>query len=136
MPLSRSKIAVVAAVLALIAGAVALYDNRRSLLHEQRQRAEVMTGGNAARGKVAFTEKGCGGCHTLKGVTQAAGLVGPPLDGVAQRAIIAGKLENNADNLARWIRVPQQIDPGNAMPSLPMTEQQSRDIAAFLYAHR
>ena len=64
---------------------------------------------------------------------QAEGLVGPPLDGVARRAIIAGKLENTPSNLTRWIATPQSVVPGNAMPDTPMTAQQSSDIAAFLY---
>ena len=134
MRLSRTRWFIVIAVLAIAALAVGHFANRHSLRVEQRQRAEVMTAGNAERGHALFVAKGCGGCHTMKGVARASGLVGPPLDGVGQRAIIAGSLENNPDNLARWIRVPQQIDPGNAMPNLPMTEQQSRDIAAFLYS--
>ena len=134
MPSSRTNWVLLLAFLALIGAASALLGNHRWLRAEQRQRAEVMTGGHAEHGRVLFAAKGCGGCHSLSGMAQASGLVGPPLDGVAQRAMIAGKLENNADNLARWIRVPQQIDPGNAMPILPMTEQDSRDLAAFLYS--
>jgi cytochrome c len=33
----------------------------------------------------------------------------------------------------RWIREPQSISPGTAMPSLGVTEQDGRDIAAYLY---
>jgi cytochrome c len=134
MPSSRTSWALVLAVLALLCGAIALLANQRSLRDQQRQRAEVLTGGHAAHGQVLFSAKGCGGCHTLSGVAQASGMVGPPLDGIAQRAIIAGKLVNKPDNLARWIRAPQRIDPGNAMPNLPMSEQDARDIAAFLYS--
>ena len=51
-------------------------------------------------------------------MTQANGLVGPPLDGIAERAIIAGKLANNPANLSRWISSPQSVVPGNAMPDM------------------
>lgn len=105
-------------------------------LYEQadtRARAEAITGGEAEHGRTMFIAKGCGGCHTVRGVTQATGLVGPPLDGVAERAILAGRLENTPDNMKRWIFAPQSIEPGNAMPNLPMKEQDARDMAAFLY---
>lgn len=130
MPLLRTSIAVV--VVALVTIAVAL--NQRDAAKDRVERAEVLTHGNAERGQALFLSKGCGGCHTLSGVTQASGMVGPPLDTVNQRTMIAGALENTPDNLARWIRTPQQVVPGNAMPNLPMTEQDSRDLAAFLYS--
>ena len=134
MPWSRTRVGIFIAVLALIAAAIAIYGNQQGARQELQQRAEAIAGGNATHGQVLFAEKGCGGCHTLKGVTQAAGLVGPPLDGVGQRAMIAGMLANNPDNLARWIREPQAVLPGNAMPNLPMSKQDSRDLAAFLYS--
>ena len=64
---------------------------------------------------------------------KASGAVGPPLDGIAARAIIAGKLDNRPDNLERWIRDPQAVNPGTAMPDLDVGRRDARDIAAFLY---
>jgi cytochrome c1 len=59
--------------------------------------------------------------------------VGPPLDGIALRAMLAGRLENKPGNLKRWIDEPQSIAPGTAMPDLFLTARERRDIAAFLY---
>ena len=101
--------------------------------HDLRKRAEAITGGNIDRGERAFISYGCGGCHTVLGVTQAQGMVGPPLDGVGGRAIIAGKLENKPDNLMRWIINPQRYSPGTAMPNLGVSQRDARDISAFLY---
>lgn len=101
--------------------------------HDLRNRAEAITGGNIDRGERVFTAYGCGGCHTILGVTQAQGKVGPPLDGVGGRAMIAGKLENKPDNLVRWIMNPQRFSPGTAMPNLAVSERDARDISAFLY---
>lgn len=134
MPLSRTRWSIILAVVASLGVAVALYANRQSLRAQQRERAEAITGGNAEQGQVAFYNKGCGSCHAVKNQPQAAGLVGPPLDGLDTRAVIAGKLENTPANLTEWIRNPQGVIPGNAMPNLPMTAQDSRDMAAFLYS--
>lgn len=135
MPSQRNKPlirfgAAATCVVALILAVMA--DNR----HEDERlqaRAEAMTGGNVARGKLAFAKYGCGGCHTLAGLPQAHGSVGPPLDGVGARAIIAGKLENKPDNLEQWIQNPQKITPGTAMPNLGVTPNDARDLAALLY---
>jgi cytochrome c len=119
--------------LAVVAVAASVTVNESYKQADIRHRAEALTGGDAARGQAAFTGKGCGGCHTLRGVSGADGLVGPPLDGIANRAIVAGMLENTPANLSRWISAPQSVVPGNAMPDLPMTARETRDIAAFLY---
>jgi cytochrome c2 len=95
--------------------------------------AAATTGGNPYRGESMFIQYGCGSCHGLKHVRKASGMVGPPLDGIAVRAMIAGKLNNNPDNLQRWIRDPQQVTPGTDMPDLRVSERDARDITAFLY---
>lgn len=91
------------------------------------------TGGDPHRGEAKFIEYGCGSCHGLKHVPKATGMVGPPLDGIAVRAIIAGKLSNKPENLQRWIREPQAVTPGTDMPNLKVGERDARDISAFLY---
>lgn len=104
---------------------------------EQRMRmrmhASVEVGGDVERGEAMFIQYGCGSCHALKDVRTATGMVGPPLDGVALRVIIGGHLANNPNNMERWIRQPQQVAPGTAMPDLHVGETDARDITAFLY---
>jgi cytochrome c2 len=80
-----------------------------------------------------FIQYGCGGCHRLAHIRKASGVVGPSLDGIAVRAMIAGKLGNKPDNMERWIRDPQAVSPGTAMPDLDVGERDARDITAFLY---
>jgi cytochrome c len=120
------------AVLAFAAFA-AFAQYRHTELQHVRRTAEALTGGSVGRGGQAFTRYGCGGCHTLQNVAQAHGLVGPPLDGIAARAIVGGRLENKPENLMRWIADPQGVSPGTAMPNLGVSESDARDIAAFLY---
>lgn len=135
MPSQRNKplliAGIVAAVIVLILIAKMVDDRHENA--KLQARVEAMTGGSVARGKLAFARYGCGGCHTLSGIPQAHGSVGPPLDGVGGRGIIAGKLENKPDNLEQWLQDPQKITPGTAMPNLGVTPADSRDLAALLY---
>ncbi len=96
----------------------------------------AIAGGDAHRGRDAVRRYGCGTCHTIPGVTGARGTVGPPLTQMGRRSYVAGHLENTPENLARWIRQPQEVDRPNAMPDMGVTETDSRDIAAFLYTLR
>ena len=95
--------------------------------------AAATTGGDPSRGEAMFIQYGCGSCHGVKHVRKATGMVGPPLDGIAIRAMIAGKLPNQPDNMVRWIRDPQQVTPGTDMPDLHVSQRDARDITAFLY---
>ena len=58
--------------------------------------------------------------------------MGPPLAGIAGRSLIAGKLPNTPDNMVLWLRRTQELKPLTAMPQLDVTEQDARDIAAYL----
>lgn len=92
-----------------------------------------MPGGSPVRGEEAIRAYGCDSCHTIPGISGATATVGPPLDDWADRRYIAGALPNTPDNLLYWIQYPQAIEPGTAMPNLDVTEQDARDIGAYLY---
>ncbi|MEK4035772.1 hypothetical protein WOA01_23585 [Methylocystis sp. IM2] len=66
----------------------------------------------------------------------ANGLVGPPLNRIGRRLYIAGLLRNTPENLEAWLQDPQTIVPGNVMPNMGISKEQSRDIAAYLYTLR
>jgi cytochrome c1 len=93
-------------------------------------------GGNPARGPAIAERYGCGSCHTIPGVTGARGLVGPPLLWWSRRTFIAGELPNTPENLVRWIRDPQSVEPQTAMPALGLSDAEARDVAAYLYTLR
>jgi len=88
--------------------------------------------GDPERGARLISDYGCGSCHVVPGVNDADGLVGPPLTAFGRRSYIAGQLPNNADNLQRWIRDPQDVEPGTAMPDLGVSTVDARDIASYL----
>jgi len=116
--------------LAVIAAVIADAADDRS---DMREHAAALTGGDPDRGEAMFIKYGCGSCHGLKHVRMASGAVGPPLDGIAVRAVLAGKLDNTPGNLQSWVRDPQQVSPGTAMPDLNVGDRDARDISAFLY---
>jgi cytochrome c len=96
----------------------------------------IPSGGDASAGRAAVKRYGCGSCHQIPGVRGAQGLVGPPLEDFARRKYIAGNLPNEAENLVAWIMDPQAVEPGTAMPTLGVTEQDARHIAAYLASLR
>jgi cytochrome c oxidase subunit 2 len=79
-----------------------------------------------------FGAGGCISCHQIRG-TVAAGILGPDLTHVGGReTIAAGVLENTLDNLASWIEDPHEVKPGNLMLDMGLTEEQARQVAAYL----
>jgi cytochrome c len=89
-----------------------------------------------ARGAELIRNRGCGRCHHVPGVSGAEGWVGPPLTAFARRSFISGQLPNTPENLVRWIKDPQSVDPKTAMPRVALNDGQARDIAAYLFSLR
>lgn len=100
---------------------------------EAELQASMWTGGFPARGKVAVRRYGCVTCHTIPGVPGADGLVGPPLDRMASRAYIAGRLTNTPQNLMGFVKHPHGVEGRIAMPEMGIPDRDVRDIAAYLY---
>jgi mono/diheme cytochrome c family protein len=90
--------------------------------------------GDARRGRRILAQYACQSCHRVPGVTGSEVDVGRPLDGLANRRVIVGMLPATQDNLIRWIRNPQAIDPDAAMPNMGVTERDAQDISAYLLA--
>ena len=93
----------------------------------------VATGGHPARGEQVIARYECGKCHMIPGIDGANGVVGPPLNFMARRSTLAGNFPNDPHHLVEWVRTPQEMKPGTAMPDLGLSEQQARDVAAYLY---
>lgn len=59
--------------------------------------------------------KGCNSCHAVKG-TGAMGVVGPDLTHFGSRDTLGAAIYDNTDeNLAKWLRDPKGMKPGNLM---------------------
>jgi putative membrane protein len=97
--------------------------------------AVALTRGNPERGKDSIRLYGCWACHTIPGIHGANAVIGPPLNGIANRAYVAGH-PNSPEHLVNWIRHPQQVRNPTPMPEMGVTEEAARDIAAYLYTLR
>jgi cytochrome c2 len=89
--------------------------------------------GSAHLGAITIGREACGSCHVIPGIEGADGRVGPPLAHFASQQTIAGTLPNSPDNLKRFLKAPRAVVSNGAMPDLGLTDDQVRDIAAYLY---
>lgn len=87
---------------------------------------------NASAGEQVILQYRCGSCHTIPGVHDAHGLVGPPLLEFGRRTMIAGDFPNDQNHLVRWVMSPTSMKPKTAMPDLGLSEQEARDVATYL----
>jgi cytochrome c oxidase subunit 2 len=107
-------------------------DRFRAWLANEAQPRRAPTTAVERLGERAFLSNQCASCHTISG-TRAQGAVGPNLTHFGSRTTLAGyMLENNPDELARWIENPQHIKPGNKMPALGLTKAQIGEIVPYL----
>ena len=96
-------------------------------------KAEYTAPGDPDNGRLLLRQFGCGQCHSIPGVADAAGEAGPPLARVRERVYLGGVLPNTPSNMAAWIRDPRRFDPRTRMPALGVTESQARDMVAYLW---
>lgn len=85
------------------------------------------------RGLDTIASAGCGSCHEIPGLAWPRGRIGPALEGFAARTVIAGRIPNRPDALAAFVRDAPALVPGTTMPAMPISEEQARDVAAYLY---
>jgi cytochrome c oxidase subunit II len=77
----------------------------------------------------SFTQ--CIGCHTV--APDATGIGGPDLTHLQSRPCFAGCwLDMSPENLAAWLKDPQAQKPGAFMPNLKLTDDQIKELVAYL----
>ncbi|MBI4082961.1 MAG: cytochrome c oxidase subunit II [Candidatus Lambdaproteobacteria bacterium] len=88
----------------------------------------------AKAGEQLFLAKGCIACHAIEGSPIARGTIGPSLTNLADRTTLAsGILDNTPENLAKWIRAPQELKPGALMIlPIPVNAEEATQLAAYL----
>jgi cytochrome c oxidase subunit 2 len=91
-----------------------------------------------AKGRELFTSKTCLACHSIRG-HGAAGISGPDLTHFGSRSTLAaGLIENNPEQLRRWLRNPESVKPGNKMAvgykasNITLNNEELDALAAYL----
>lgn len=91
-----------------------------------------------AKGKALFAAKACLACHTIRG-HGAQGVTAPDLTHIGSRTTIAaGLLENNREQMQRWIHDPGAVKPGNKMAkgykdnNIKLTPEDEVALVAYL----
>ena len=101
-------------------------------LDSQARPTEGAANDIAQAGRNLFFAQTCANCHAIAG-TSAFATAGPDLTHLAGRRLLAaGLLDNTPQNLARWLRNPQQIKPGCQMPDFNLNEGQVTELVAYL----
>lgn len=94
-----------------------------------------MPSADPARGLQIALDAGCAACHDMPGIDWPRGRVGPPLAGLGERALIGSGLPNRPETLIPYLRDAPSVDPGSPMPPMPLSPEEARDVAAYLYEH-
>ncbi|MEC9440981.1 MAG: cytochrome C oxidase Cbb3 [Myxococcota bacterium] len=101
--------------------------------------AQQMLPGDAKRGEERINALGCGSCHAMSGGNLQASAIPVKLkpEELALGMKLAPDLRHtrrrfHPATLVTWLRDPASIKPSTKMPKIPMSEQDARDIAAFL----
>lgn len=91
-----------------------------------------------AKGRELFGSKTCLACHSIRG-HGAAGISGPDLTHIGSRSTIAGGLlENNREQMQRWLHNPGVVKPGNKMAkgyrdnNITLTNEEEVALVAYL----
>jgi cytochrome c2 len=100
---------------------------------ERDEEAVRMTGGNPLQGRMEMKSHACGVCHVIPGIRGASGQVGPTLESYARRVYVAGKFSKDPELLMQWIMDAPSLAPDTAMPAIEMSDEQARDMVAYLY---
>jgi cytochrome c1 len=113
--------------LALVCGGLAACDG-------PPDRTPTLGEADAARGLRLVVDKGCVACHMVPDVKWPRGGLGPSLENFGRQSLIAGRFANQPGVLMQFIRNAPEMVPGTAMPAISMTDQEARDVTAYLLA--
>ncbi len=105
-------------------------DWRRAQLKD----ASLPAGSAAQQGEQVFMRAACPLCHTVRGLGDVNGTVGPDLTHLASRQYIgANSFPNDKADLESWVSQAQTLKPGCEMPDLnAFSGSELRDLTTFL----
>ena len=85
-------------------------------------------GGDPRTGEKLFVSRGCRGCHSIGSTERALVTQAPDLAGIGVKV--------RPEWLFDWLKSPRAYDPNTAMPQLALSDDDIRQLVAFLMSHR
>ncbi|MBN72535.1 MAG: cytochrome c oxidase subunit II [Gimesia sp.] len=99
---------------------------------QKKPEATTLISPLATAGREYFFKATCPRCHKIAG-TSAQAMIGPDLTHFATRSEIgSGVLTNSTENLTLWLKNPQAVKPGCKMPNFKLSEQNLKQLVAYL----
>lgn len=95
-------------------------------------RTPTLGDADSQRGRELVIANGCTACHAFPDVAWPRGRLGPSLESFGAQGLIAGQLPNQPGVLMQFVRNAPAFVPGSAMPAFPMSDQDARDVTAYL----
>ncbi len=92
----------------------------------------ISQGGSAPRGMELVNTIGCKACHVIGGDTRVRTARGFSFDLAPELTRAGSKLD--PDWMFEWIKNPRAFRPNTRMPNLRLSDQEARDIVAYLSA--
>lgn len=112
------------------AAAITAFLWNTSMSSTYRPQRKISAGGNAARGKDLVGAIGCKGCHVVEDDKRMRDARGFSYDVAPELTRAGSKLD--PDWMFEWVKNPRHFRPTTRMPSLRLTDQEARDIVAYL----
>lgn len=107
-------------------------DYQKWLAGEDVRAEKPETSDEKAGEELFFVTETCVNCHAIDSTTATAD-IGPNLTFVSRRQQLGGGvLENSSENLALWLKNPQAIKPGCKMPNFKLSDEEVRQLVAYL----
>lgn len=102
--------------------------------------ADPLAGANLEKGRKLIEDKGCGSCHVMSGVPPFMTKPDPKTadENTRRGQALAPDLRWARDkvpvqHLIAWIKDPKSIKPDTRMPVTTLTNDEARDIAAYIF---
>ncbi|GIW81710.1 MAG: hypothetical protein KatS3mg105_3517 [Gemmatales bacterium] len=123
----------------LYGGYLDLYGQVRPIeqISQQELHARLPGADNIFRGKQLVVEHGCLGCHKYRG---RGGIIGPDLTHVGDKTVHDFDFKNIPKHFKRtvedWMfahfKSPQAVIPNTLMPEMGLTDDEARDLTAYM----
>jgi cytochrome c oxidase subunit 2 len=107
-------------------------EDYQTWLERQMPVAREPVGATALAGRSLFFSQTCINCHAIEGTSAIADAAPDLTHLAARRQLAAGVITNTPQNLALWLRNPQDVKPGCKMPNFNFDDDQVTELTAYL----